>query len=177
LGYPGGPALSKLAEQGDPSRYDLPRPMLHTRDLDFSFSGLKTAVMTRLKSIQKASGALTDQERADLAACTEAAIVDVLSAKAIKAIKQTGLKRLVVAGGVGANSHLRKRLLEAAAPLRCDVYFPPLDLCTDNGAMIAFAGAMRVKAGLADLTNKTHAFTVRPRWDLEEICRVPGAPV
>src|SRR5690606_31830135 len=107
LGYPGGPALSRLAEQGDASAFDLPRPMLHSGDLDFSFSGLKTAVLTRLKAIEKISGAPTPRQRADLAASTEAAIVDVLARKSIKAMKQTGLKRLVVAGGVGANRHLR----------------------------------------------------------------------
>src|SRR5690606_23764370 len=100
LGYPGGPALSKLAEQGDATAFDLPRPMLRSGDLDFSFSGLKTAVLTRLKAMQKASGTLSAQQQADLAAATEAAIVDVLARKAIKAMKQTGLKRLVVAGGV-----------------------------------------------------------------------------
>jgi len=168
LGYPGGPALSRLAEQGDAGRYELPRPMLHSPDLDFSFSGLKTAVLTRLKSLEQAPGGLTGPQRADLAAATEAAIVDVLAGKSLKALKQTGLKRLVVAGGVGANRHLRARLQTAAAALRGDVFFPPLDLCTDNGAMIAFAAAQRVNAGLVDLAQASHAFTVRPRWDLHE---------
>ncbi|UYO95288.1 tRNA (adenosine(37)-N6)-threonylcarbamoyltransferase complex transferase subunit TsaD [Pollutimonas sp. M17] len=171
LGYPGGPALSRLAEQGDPAAYDLPRPMLHSRDLDFSFSGLKTAVLTRQKALEKAPGGMTPQQRADLAASTEAAIVDVLAAKAVKAMKQTGLKRLVVAGGVGANRHLRERLLHAMGKLGGEVFFPPLELCTDNGAMIAYAGAQRVKAGLADLSDASHAFTVRPRWDLQDVCR------
>src|SRR5690606_4306224 len=103
LGYPGGPALSRLAEQGDSTVYDLPRPMLHSKDLDFSFSGLKTAVLTRLRKLEQEEGGVTPQRRADLAAATESAIVDVLAAKAIKALKQSGLKRLVVAGGVGAN--------------------------------------------------------------------------
>src|SRR5690606_19039523 len=150
LGYPGGPALSRLAERGDPRAIELPRPMLHSGDLDFSFSGLKTAVLTRLRQLE-AQAALTEKARADLAAATEAAIVDVLAAKAIKAIQQTGLKRLVVAGGVGANRHLRKQLNEAMAKRGGEVFFPPLDLCTDNGAMIAFAGAMRIRAGLVDL--------------------------
>lgn len=171
LGYPGGPALSNKARDGDPASFDLPRPMLHSRDLDFSFSGLKTAVLTRVKALEKASGQLNPQQCADLAASTEAAIVDVLAAKSIKAMKQTGLKRLVVAGGVGANHHLRAQLQTAMRKLGGEVYFPPLELCTDNGAMIAYAGAMRVKAGLVDLTNTSHAFTVRPRWDLHEICR------
>lgn len=170
LGYPGGPALSRLARQGDATVFALPRPMLHSGDLDFSFSGLKTAVLTRMKALEKASGALTERQRADLAAATEAAIVDVLAAKAIAAMKQTGLKRLVVAGGVGANSHLRGQLLAAMAKLGGEVYFPPLEFCTDNGAMIAFAAAQRVQAGLVDLRASGHAFTVRPRWDLQDVC-------
>lgn len=166
LGYPGGPALSRLAEQGDPLAIDLPRPMLHSGDLDFSFSGLKTAVLTRMRQFEKAPGGITDQQRANLAAATEAAIVDVLAAKSIRAMKQTGLKSLVVAGGVGANRHLRAKLIDAMQRLGGKVYFPPLDLCTDNGAMIAFAGAQRVNAGLVDLSDTGHSFSVRPRWDL-----------
>src|SRR5690606_7540489 len=174
LGYPGGPALSKLAEQGDATAFDLPRPMLHSGDLDFSFSGLKTAVLTRLKAMEKASGTLSAQQQADLAAATEAAIVDVLARKAIKAMKQTGLKRLVVAGGVGANRHLRAQLRQAMERLNGQVYFPPLDLCTDNGAMIAYAGALRIQAGLARLDDTSHAFTVKPRWDLSDVCVQPA---
>jgi N6-L-threonylcarbamoyladenine synthase len=169
LGYPGGPALSKLAQHGDASRYELPRPMLHSPDLDFSFSGLKTAVLTRLRKLEKEK-ALSTTQRADLAAATEAAIVDVLAAKSIKALKQTGLKRLVVAGGVGANSRLRAQLRTALSELGGEVFFPPLELCTDNGAMIAYAAAERVKAGLVDLTDSSHAFTVKPRWDLQDVC-------
>jgi N6-L-threonylcarbamoyladenine synthase len=169
LGYPGGPALSRLAQQGDASRYELPRPMLHSADLDFSFSGLKTAVLTRLRKLEK-DGALSEVQRADLAASTEAAIVDVLAAKSIKALKQTGLKRLVVAGGVGANSRLRSKLRAALLKLDGEVFFPPLELCTDNGAMIAYAASERVKAGLVDLTDSSHAFTVKPRWDLQDVC-------
>ncbi|AZY49314.1 tRNA (adenosine(37)-N6)-threonylcarbamoyltransferase complex transferase subunit TsaD [Bordetella avium] len=170
LGYPGGPALSRLAEQGDASRFDLPRPMLHSGDLDFSFSGLKTAVLTRVKAATR-EGALDEQARADLAAATQAAIIEVLAAKSIRALKQTGLKRLVVAGGVGANSLLRQRLAEVLPRMKATAYFPPLSLCTDNGAMIAFAAAERVKAGLANLEQGDHAFTVRPRWDLAELER------
>lgn len=168
LGYPGGPALSKLAEQGDETRFDLPRPMLHSGDLDFSFSGLKTAVLTRVKAAEKAGG-LDAQSRADLAAATQAAIVDVLAAKAVRALKQTGLRRLVVAGGVGANSRLRAHLARELPRMKAQAYFPPLALCTDNGAMIAFAAAERVRHGLAVLESGSHAFTVRPRWDLAEI--------
>ncbi|WP_144635555.1 tRNA (adenosine(37)-N6)-threonylcarbamoyltransferase complex transferase subunit TsaD [Bordetella genomosp. 13] len=168
LGYPGGPALSRMAEQGDATRFELPRPMLHSGDLDFSFSGLKTAVLTRVKAAEQAGG-LDEQTRADLAAATQAAIVDVLAAKAIRALKQTKLRRLVVAGGVGANSLLRSHLARELAKLKAQAYFPPLSLCTDNGAMIAYAAAERVKAGLAELREDGHAFTVRPRWDLADI--------
>ena len=170
LGYPGGPALSRMAVQGDVQRFTLPRPMLHSGDLDFSFSGLKTAVLTRVKEIERSGASLDEQTRADLAAATQAAIVDVLVSKAVKALRQTGLKRLVVAGGVGANQLLRAQLAEAMKPLRAQSYFPPLALCTDNGAMIAFAAAERVKAGLVTLDPNAHAFTVRPRWDLADIC-------
>ncbi|OZI74998.1 tRNA (adenosine(37)-N6)-threonylcarbamoyltransferase complex transferase subunit TsaD [Bordetella genomosp. 12] len=168
LGYPGGPALSRLAEQGDAARFDLPRPMLHSGDLDFSFSGLKTAVLTRVKAATQ-QGALDEQTRADLAAATQAAIIEVLAAKSIRALKETGLRRLVVAGGVGANKLLRQRLGEVLPRMKATAYFPPLELCTDNGAMIAFAAAERVKAGLVDLKEGDHAFTVRPRWDLDEL--------
>jgi len=168
LGYPGGPALAALAGQGDEKRFSLPRPMLHSGDLDFSFSGLKTAVLTRVQSLRK-SDEWDDRARADLAAATQAAIVDVLAAKAVAALKSTGLKRLVVAGGVGANQRLRAHFDHALPKLRAQAYFPPLALCTDNGAMIAFAAAQRVNAGLADLSQRDHAFTVRPRWDLADI--------
>ena len=157
------------AAGGDPRRFVLPRPMLHSGDLDFSFSGLKTAVLTRVKEAERAGG-LDDAARADLAAATQAAIVEVLVAKAVRALKQTGLKRLVVAGGVGANQSLRELLGLALKPLGARAYFPPLALCTDNGAMIAFAAAERVKAGLVSLRAGQHAFTVRPRWDLADIC-------
>jgi N6-L-threonylcarbamoyladenine synthase len=169
LGYPGGPALAAMAEQGDASRFDLPRPMLHSGDLDFSFSGLKTAVLTRVRAVEKSGVELDTQTRADLAAATQAAIIDVLAAKAARALRQTGLRRLVVAGGVGANKLLRARLAEALPKLKARAFFPPLELCTDNGAMIAFAAAERVKAGLAVLDSSAHAFTVRPRWDLADI--------
>ena len=168
LGYPGGPALARLATQGDATRFELPRPMLHSGDLDFSFSGLKTAVLTRVKAAEQ-DGVLDEQTRADLAAATQAAIVDVLAAKSIRALKQTGLRRLVVAGGVGANQLLRTKLATALKPLKAQAYFPPLSLCTDNGAMIAFAAAERVKAGLVTLDPDAHGFTVRPRWDLADI--------
>lgn len=165
LGYPGGPALAKLAEQGDATRIALPRPMLHSHTLDFSFSGLKTAVLTRLKEAER-QGHADAQMRADLAAATELAIVEVLVAKAATALEQTGLTRLVVAGGVGANRSLRELLAKRLSKRKAEVFFPPLDLCTDNGAMIAFAAAQRVQRGLADLTGQGHGFDVHPRWEL-----------
>lgn len=170
LGYPGGPELSRLAARGHASSFDLPRPMLHSKDLDFSFSGLKTAVLTRMKDLSRVGAGPSEQVRADLAAATELAIVDVLAAKAIAAMRQTGLSDLVVAGGVGANGPLRARLQTAMQALDGRVFFPPLDLCTDNGAMIAWAAAQRVRAGLADLSNRDAAFGIRPRWDLREVC-------
>lgn len=168
LGYPGGPALAKLAEQGDATRIQLPRPMLHSHTLDFSFSGLKTAVLTRLKEAER-QGQADAQMRADLAAATELAMIDVLVAKSVTALEQTGLKRLVVAGGVGANRLLRQSLAKRLSKHRAEVFFPPLELCTDNGAMIAFAAAQRVQRGLADLSGKAHGFDVHPRWELAAI--------
>ncbi|MEI7567987.1 MAG: tRNA (adenosine(37)-N6)-threonylcarbamoyltransferase complex transferase subunit TsaD [Alcaligenaceae bacterium] len=165
LGYPGGPALAKLAEQGDPKRIALPRPMLHSHTLDFSFSGLKTAVLTRLKDAES-RGLADAQLRADLAAATELAIVEVLVAKSVVALEQTQLKRLVVAGGVGANRLLRQLLTQRLGKRQVEVFFPPLELCTDNGAMIAFAAAQRIQRGLVNLGAQTYGFDVHPRWDL-----------
>ncbi len=165
LGYPGGPLLAQLAEQGDPRAYPLPRPLLHSGDLDFSFAGLKTAVMTQAR---KLGPEMSAQQRADLAASAQAAIVDVLVAKALRALKDSGTQRLVVAGGVGANRQLRQQLDAGAARLRAQVHYPPLALCTDNGAMIALAAALRVQHGLASPA-RDGAFDVRPRWPLAEI--------
>jgi N6-L-threonylcarbamoyladenine synthase len=165
LGYPGGPALAKLATRGQPGRYRLPRPMENSGDLDFSFSGLKTAVL-----LASREGSLTEAQRADLAAETEAAIVDVLIAKALSAMQRTGLKQLVVAGGVGANLTLRGRLQDEARRRGIAVFYPELQFCTDNGAMIAFAAALRMQKdpGFGIRDSATAGFTVRPRWDLEE---------
>jgi len=168
LGYPGGPALARLAEEGNAQAIHLPRPMLHSGNLDFSFSGLKTAVLTRLKSAQ-AQAVASETFTADLAAATQEAIVDVLVAKSISARDQTGLKRLVVAGGVGANRYLRSQLAIELNKRSAEVFFPPLEFCTDNGAMIAFAAAQRISHGLVDLTDQRHGFDVRPRWDLAAI--------
>jgi len=165
LGYPGGPAISRLAESGDPSRFELPRPMLHSKNLDFSFSGLKTAVLTLVK---KQEGELTDTIRAAIARAFVDAIVEVLVAKCLAAIKQTGMKRLVIAGGVGANAQLRKALNEAAVKKRFEVFYPDLALCTDNGAMIALAGALRI-ARYPQAAHFDYSFNVKPRWPLDAI--------
>ncbi|HEV2611707.1 MAG TPA: tRNA (adenosine(37)-N6)-threonylcarbamoyltransferase complex transferase subunit TsaD [Noviherbaspirillum sp.] len=165
LGYPGGPAISRLAEFGDPGAYDLPRPMLHSKDLNFSFSGLKTAVLTVVKNH---TANICEQDKANVARAFVEAIVDVLVAKCMKALKQTGLKRLVIAGGVGANRQLRDALNEAAVKRRFEVFYPEMEFCTDNGAMIAFAGAMRLQVH-PEAAQRDYAFNVRPRWPLDEL--------
>ena len=172
LGYPGGPALSKLAEQGDPKAFALPRPLLHSGNLDFSFAGLKTAVMVQHR---KLGDSPTGQQIADLAASTQAAIVEVLVKKSMTALRESGLQRLVVAGGVGANKALREQMNAACAKVSALVHYPELHLCTDNGAMIAMAAALRWQAGLlphASLSAKpllAYSFNVRPRWPLDAI--------
>ena len=169
LGYPGGPALARLAGQGNPKAFALPRPLLHSGNLDFSFAGLKTAVMTQ---VRKLPIAMDDVTRADMAASTQQAIVDVLTAKALSALKQSGTRRLVVAGGVGANLHLRQALDAGAKRLGARVHYPPLELCTDNGAMIALAAALRLQRGLAG-GHRHGAFDVLPRWPLDQIDASP----
>ena len=168
LPYPGGPELSRLAEQGRPDAYRLPRPLLHSGDLDFSFAGLKTAVLTQCRKLGEAALAEGRPERADLAASTQAAIVEVLVRKSLSALVQTGLQRLVVAGGVGANRELRRQLNAECARRRVRVHYPELHLCTDNGAMIAMAAALRVQAGLQTPQTR-YAFDVRPRWPLHQL--------
>jgi len=160
LGYPGGPALEALAERGRAGRIALPRPMLHSGDLEFSFSGLKTAVLMQVKG-----RGLDAQAMADVAAEFQAAIVDVLVAKSLAALSITGLKQLVVAGGVGANRELRRRLTSAAQREGLEVFYPPLELCTDNGAMIAYAAALRLTQGGPSPGSRD--FSVKPRWSLE----------
>ncbi|HET7777915.1 MAG TPA: tRNA (adenosine(37)-N6)-threonylcarbamoyltransferase complex transferase subunit TsaD [Rudaea sp.] len=160
LGYPGGPALAKLAESGTPGRFRFSRPMTDRPGLDFSFSGLKTQV---LLAYQKHAG--DPAAKADVARAFEDAIVDTLIIKCRRALEQTGSRRLVIAGGVGANRTLRKRLAEAAEHDGFKVYFPRLEFCTDNGAMIALAGALRLQAGLHD----DASIRVQPRWDLESL--------
>ena len=213
LGYPGGPALARLAEQGDPKAYKLPRPLLHSGNLDFSFAGLKTAVMVQAKKLMAARDAVAGAEsggeadssegwkparaareysvgaaaaqtgegfdtlpmeiRANLAASTEAAIVEVLVKKSLAALRQTGLMRLVVAGGVGANRSLRAQLNAACRAMGVPVHYPELEFCSDNGAMIAMAAAMRLQSG-EQKANTVYAFDVKPRWPLNQI--QPGMP-
>jgi N6-L-threonylcarbamoyladenine synthase len=167
LGYPGGPAISRMAEFGDPDAYKLPRPMLHSKDLMFSFSGLKTAVLTVVNNNGGAAN-VCEQDKANIARGFVDAIVDVLTAKCLSALKQTGLKRLVIAGGVGANAQLRASLNAAARRKHFKVYYPELEFCTDNGAMIAFAGAMRLQIN-PRAAQRDYSFNVRPRWPLDEL--------
>jgi len=164
LGYPGGAALAMLARGGAPDRFRFPRPMLDqlekTGDLNFSFSGLKTAVVTLTRR-----QALDEQTRYDIAAGFQEAVAEVLVAKSLAALRRTGLSRLIVAGGVGANSRLRALLDAAATRENFSVFYPALEFCTDNGAMIALAGCLRLTTG-ASRTPSSTLFTVRPRWSL-----------
>ncbi len=172
LAYPGGPAISQLALSGDPEVHQFPRPMLHSKDLNFSFSGLKTAVLTAVK---KYPHTLSEQDKANVARGFVDALIDVLVAKCKTAMKETGLKRLVIAGGVGANQQLRAALNAAAnannPKKRFEVYYPELEFCTDNGAMIAFAGAMRLRQlkEKPELASYDYSFNVKPRWPLSEL--------
>jgi N6-L-threonylcarbamoyladenine synthase len=156
--------LSRLAQQGDPAAFKLPRPLLHSGDLDFSFAGLKTAVLTQVNKL----GAELQARKADLAASTEAAIVEVLVKKSLAALERSGMDRIVVAGGVGANRRLREQLDAACRKRGVRVHYPELALCTDNGAMIAMAAAMRLQAGVQQ-AQPAYAFDVKPRWPLQEI--------
>ena len=159
LGYPGGPALARLAESGNPSRFRFPRPMVNRPGLDFSFSGLKTFTLTTLN--EQGGDA---QTRADIARAFEEAVVETLLIKCRRALAQTGLERLVVAGGVSANRRLREFLQEMAKVEGVRLYFPRLEFCTDNGAMIAYAGHERLCAGQAEPLS----FSAWPRWDLTQ---------
>ncbi|HWK85544.1 MAG TPA: tRNA (adenosine(37)-N6)-threonylcarbamoyltransferase complex transferase subunit TsaD [Caldimonas sp.] len=172
LGYPGGPALARLAEFGDAGACSLPRPLLKRDSLDFSFAGLKTAVRTHALRLE---GSSCEQPRADLAASTQEAIVDVLVRKSMAALQRSGLDRLVVAGGVGANALLRSRLDAECRKRQARVHYPELALCTDNGAMIALAAAMRWQRGIAD-ASPGYAFDVLPRWPLTATRRSETAP-
>jgi N6-L-threonylcarbamoyladenine synthase len=167
LGYPGGPQLARLAEGGAAGRLKLPRPMLNRPGLDFSFSGLKTAVITGIRNLPE-----DEEVRADVAWEFQEAIVDTLVGKSLRAVEQTGIRRLVVAGGVGANRRLRERLAAAAREAGAEVFYPRLEFCTDNGAMIAYAGMLRLAAG----ESAASSIEARARWDLESL-RPPGAAV
>ena len=164
LPYPGGPALARLAETGRRGAVALPRPMIDSGDLDMSFSGLKTAALTLVRRESGPHG-LDPQRAADIACEFQHAVVDVLVAKALGAIKATGDRRLVVAGGVGANRALRARLTTEAGKRGAQVFYPELEFCTDNGAMIALAGALRLPGS----RGTDHGFTVRPRWELASL--------
>jgi len=169
LGYPGGPALSRLAQFGSPGARRLPRPMIASGNLDFSFSGLKTAVMTAVR--REGLGKLCEQPRADIARGFVDAVVDVLATKSMKALDETGLNTLVVAGGVGANVQLRARLEQETRKRGATVYFPPNFLCTDNGAMIALAGLAKLKRTDPIRLVATRGFAVHPRWSLADATR------
>ena len=160
LPYPGGPALARLAEQGDPGRFRFPRPMTDRPGCDFSFSGLKTAAITAWRTLEP-----TPENRADVARAFEEAVVDTLAIKCRRALEATGLRRLIVAGGVGANRRLRERLRVMATEAGGQVYYPRLEFCTDNGAMIAYAGGRRLAAG----QREDLAIAVLPRWPLDDL--------
>ena len=168
LGYPGGPRLAALAEGGAPARYDFPRPMTTRPGLDFSFSGLKTFTGTLIKSLAAGTGGL-DETRADVAASFQDAVVDTLLIKCRRAMEQTGLERLVMAGGVSANRRLRQRLREMAESRGWTVFYPRLEFCTDNGAMIALAGCLRLQAGQHDGL----AVRAQARWPMESLEPIP----
>ncbi|MDP5126785.1 MAG: tRNA (adenosine(37)-N6)-threonylcarbamoyltransferase complex transferase subunit TsaD [Burkholderiaceae bacterium] len=187
LGYPGGPAVARLAEGGVPGRFRLPRPLLRKQGLDLSFAGLKTAVLTQVQKLGGTQALLktdaqTCQTRADLAAEVQAAIVELLCEKSMAALDQTGHSQLVVSGGVSANKEMRKRLFQAAEKRAARVFFPPPALCTDNGVMIAWAAGLRLLSGLKrsetdrparipghDVEGRVLGMQVRPRWPLEDL--------
>jgi N6-L-threonylcarbamoyladenine synthase len=167
--YPGGPHIARMALDGDHQRFDFPRPMVNRPGLDFSFSGLKTFTMNTVSEC-RASGELSEQDRCDIAGAFEDAVVATLVIKCRRALKQDGLKRLVIAGGVSANTNLRESLSKALHKEGGRVYYPAPIFCTDNGAMIAYAGAQRLKAGERDGLD----MEVRPRWPMEELPRLGG---
>ncbi|HEY6131506.1 MAG TPA: tRNA (adenosine(37)-N6)-threonylcarbamoyltransferase complex transferase subunit TsaD [Halioglobus sp.] len=169
LPYPGGPHIARLALQGEARRFDFPRPMVNRPGLDFSFSGLKTYTLNTIADCRR-DGALSDQDRCDIARAFEEAVVATLVIKCRRALRQEGLKTLIIAGGVSANTHLRSALTQALASEGARVFYPAPMFCTDNGAMIAYAGAQRLRAGQAD----NEDIPVRPRWPMEELPPLPG---
>ena len=168
LDYPGGAALARLASNGTPNRFAFPRPMTDRPGLDFSFSGLKTFAANTLHQVMQEEGELTEQSKADIAYAFQEAVVDTLAIKCKRALKQTGLKRLVIAGGVSANKQLRQTLAEMMQQLGGEVFYPQPQFCTDNGAMIAYAGFLRLKQG----QQQDLAIEVRPRWAMTELTAV-----
>ena len=168
LDYPGGAALARLASNGTPNRFAFPRPMTDRPGLDFSFSGLKTFAANTLHQVMQEEGELTEQSKSDIAYAFQEAVVDTLAIKCKRALKQTGLKRLVIAGGVSANKQLRQTLAELMQQLGGEVFYPQPQFCTDNGAMIAYAGFLRLKQG----QQQDLAIEVRPRWAMTELTAV-----
>lgn len=168
LDYPGGAALARLALNGTPNRFVFPRPMTDRPGLDFSFSGLKTFAANTLHQVMQEEGELAEQSKADIAYAFQEAVVDTLAIKCKRALKQTGLKRLVIAGGVSANKQLRQTLAELMQQLGGEVFYPQPQFCTDNGAMIAYAGFLRLKQG----QQQDLAIEVRPRWAMTELTAV-----
>ena len=168
LDYPGGAALARLALKGTPNRFAFPRPMTDRPGLDFSFSGLKTFAANTLHQVMQEEGELTEQSKANIAYAFQEAVVDTLAIKCKRALKQTGLKRLVIAGGVSANKQLRQTLAELMQQLGGEVFYPQPQFCTDNGAMIAYAGFLRLKQG----QQQDLAIEVRPRWAMTELTAI-----
>ena len=168
LDYPGGAALARLALKGTPNRFAFPRPMTDRPGLDFSFSGLKTFAANTLHQVMQEEGELTERSKADIAYAFQEAVVDTLAIKCKRVLKQTGLKRLVIAGGVSANKQLRQTLAELMQQLGGEVFYPQPQFCTDNGAMIAYAGFLRLKQG----QQQDLAIEVRPRWAMTELTAV-----
>ncbi|SEG56936.1 tRNA (adenosine(37)-N6)-threonylcarbamoyltransferase complex transferase subunit TsaD [Marinobacterium lutimaris] len=165
LDYPGGPLVAKLAQQGDRSRFTFPRPMTDRPGLDFSFSGLKTFTLNTTNANRDGAGNIDDQTRADIAAAFEEAVVDTLAIKCRRAIQQTGYRQLVIAGGVSANARLREKLEAVMKKERAQLFYARPKFCTDNGAMIAYAGCQRLLAGQeSDLT-----ILARPRWPMDTL--------
>ena len=168
LPYPGGPHVAKLAQSGDPARFNFPRPMINRPGLDFSFSGLKTYVRNTITSLRDESGELAEQDAADIARAFEEAVVNTLSIKCRRALEETGYKKLIIAGGVSANLRLREVLEESMAKVDGRLFYAQLKYCTDNGAMIAYAGCQRLLAGERDDLE----IRAQPRWSLESLAAI-----
>ncbi|UXN36872.1 tRNA (adenosine(37)-N6)-threonylcarbamoyltransferase complex transferase subunit TsaD [Avibacterium paragallinarum] len=168
LDYPGGAALARLAQQGTPNRFIFPRPMTDRPGLDFSFSGLKTFAANTIQQAIKEEGELTAQTKADIAYAFQQAVVETLAIKCRRALKETGFKRLVIAGGVSANQQLRQSLAELMAQLGGEVFYPQPQFCTDNGAMIAYTGFLRLKQG----ESSPLEIEVKPRWAMTDLTKI-----